>query len=257
MSIQARKTPLDVAFAAAQAHNDTRKGKSVCLGFATGSVTLASGTAAVTSQGIPANAIVTLMLTAPGGTLGAAWKVTGVGTSGGFTVTSVSSTGTTNTSDTSTLTWTAEWPLFHADQTPATNASDPFNPSASTLAVTATNATDLPSSITLANQIRQVLNQHMADSVSHVSADGTNPVSTAVAVDLTSVEALLNACKTAFNAHLTQSGVHVFNDGINTVSTSNATHLASSEALANALKTAINAHMGAAPTGESVAMVAP
>lgn len=255
MSIQARKTTEDVAFAAAQAHNDTRKGSAGAWTVRRGSVTLVSGAATITDASFNADTRVSYYLITPGGTLGVMLKQSVSNTT--VTLQSVSSTGTNVTTDTSTYAYVAETPCFHADQTSSTNSPDPVNPSATFLTVTASNAADLPTSIALANNIRQVLNQMMADSTSHLVADTTNPVTTAIAVDLTTTEALLNACKTAFNAHLTQSGVHVFNDDLNNVSTTNATDLPSSETLANALKTAINAHLASAPVGESVTMVQP
>lgn len=255
MGMLARKIADFVAFAVAQALSDTRKSPCVTWVVRKGSITLVNGAATITDASFNAGTLVSLYMVTPGGTLGVIYKQSVAGTT--VTVQSISSTGTNVTTDTSTLSYVAETPVFHGDQTPGTVSGDPENPAATYLTVSAANGTDLPSTITLANQIRQVLNQHMADSVAHVNADTTNPVVAAVAVDLPSVETLLNACKTSFNAHLAQANVHVFNDGANTVATANASDLPTSEALANALKTAINAHMAAAPVGESVTIVAP
>lgn len=257
MGFQARKETDAVAFAVAPALNDTRKGTAMAQQVVFGTVTLVSGVGTVTGRGVLANAFVDLTLITPGGTVAGIYKVTGIGTSGGFTVTAISGAGATQTTDTSTLQYMVTNPLFHGDQTPQFTSGDYLSPIANLLTVTAATAVDLPTSITLANQIRQVLNQMMADSVAHLVADTTNPVSAAVAVDLPSVETLLNACKTSFNAHLTQANVHINNDTNNNVATANATDLPSSEALANALKTAINAHLGSAPAGESVTLLNP
>lgn len=253
---QVRKEVDALAGAAAAASADTRKAAIFCRGFASGTATLTAGVATVTGSGIPANAVVKFMLTTGGGTLGVGYKVTGVGTSGGFTVTSMQTTNATQTSDTSTLSWEATWPLFHADQTPSYNTGDEISPKANALTVTADTAVDLATSLTMCNQIRQVLIQHMADAVSHLAADPTNSATLgAVASDLTTGIAAANAHKAAFNAHLTQSGVHVFNDTLNTVSTTNASDLTTLEALVNAMKTAVNAHLGSAPAGNGVVVV--
>lgn len=124
--------------------------------------------------------------------------------------------------------------VFHADKSTAIATAD---------------ASDLPTSIVLANALKASLNTHMASAISsttaigvHVAADSTNgPIATADATDLASVETLLNAAKTKFNAHLSQSGVHFTNDAA-TVATANATDQATSNTLANALKAAANLH---------------
>ena len=259
MGLIVRNQVNELAKAVVRGLNDSRKHPAFCRGYASGSLTLVSGTLAVTAQGIPSNAIVRSSITAPGGTMGAAYKFTGIGTSGGFTVTAIGSTGSTVTTDTSTLAWEATWPVFHADQTPqygaaATSGSPPL-PNFVNLTVTAAAATTLPTTITLANQIRQVLNQHMADAVAHSAADTTNPVTAAVAVDQTTVDTLLNACATAFNAHLTQSGVHINSDTVNTDSSTTASNLSTSETMANNLKAEINLHVASAPPGESVTVI--
>lgn len=246
--------------AAAQGLSDTRKAPAMCRGYATGSVTLVAGTKAVTAAGVPAGSTLHFSMVTPGGTLGVAYQATGIGTNGGFTVTSLQTTTAGQTADTSTLTWEATWPLYHANQTPLLMSADPSRPTASALTSAAATATSLPTVITLANQLLSILLMHGADSVSHVAADstlGTALAALVVAVDLASSETLLNGLKAALNAHLTQSGVHVFNDTINTVSASAATDLTSSETLANALQTSVNAHFASAPAGESVTVISP
>lgn len=120
--------------------------------------------------------------------------------------------------------------------------------------VSAANATSLPTSITLSNQLFGILNQHMSDGEAHLKSDGVNlqtldGYQTQLASNLSTVEVLLNALKVIYNKHLTQAGVHQNNDTTNTVSTANATDQTTANALANALKTALNAHMGSAPVG--------
>lgn len=237
------------------AHNDTRKGAAIAMSVIYGTITLnASGAATITNAAFTALTKVSLYLTATGGTaLSVNYKQTA--SAGSVTIQGVTSAGANATTDQSTFSYMAETPLYHGDQTASAEAGDWSIAAQTLLQVTAATAVDLATSITMANQIRQVLNLMMADAVAHLVADTTNPVATAIAVDLTSVEALLNAEKTAFNAHLAQAGVHITNDTTNTVATANATDLPSSEALANALKTAINAHLASAPQGESVTVI--
>ena len=86
-----------------------------------GSLTLVSGVKAVTSAGIIAGSQIVLNMTTAGGTLGSQYQISGVGTSGGFTVTSLTSAGTTQTLDTSMLAWAlltpcgALWTPAHLD----------------------------------------------------------------------------------------------------------------------------------------------
>lgn len=255
MAFQTRRGSDAVSIACAKSVSDWRKSRATARVVGYGAATLVAGTATVTDANVTAASIVMGSITIPGGTLGAAYKW--VAGAGSFIVTAISTSGATVATDTSVLAYQYTTPCFHADQTAAAETGD-FTIAAQTLlTVGAATAADLPTSITLANQIKAVLNLHLADAYAHSAADATNTVATANASDLTTVEALLNACKTAFNAHLLQSGVHITNDGTNTVSTANATDLASSEALANAIKTSLNAHMSSAPAGESIQVVSP
>lgn len=111
--------------------------------------------------------------------------------------------------------------------------------------VTAADASDLATSITLLNQIKAVYNRHVADVCAHKAAD--TAVSTADATDLTTAEALANAIKSAHNAHCANTSACYGADSTNTVSTTNATNLATTEALATALKAGINAHILTGP----------
>lgn len=154
---------------------------------------------------------------------------------------------------------------YHKSQTQIVDSvTDPFAPVFTTVSVTAAAATDLPTTVTLANQLRGVLKMHLTDTSAHLKSDSVNdgyvdgyshfmdgysalqPAAFGVA-QLVLASNILNVVKIAFNAHRTQSGVHVSNDNGNVVSTANATDLASAEALAIALKAALNLHMGSGP----------
>lgn len=146
---------------------------------------------------------------------------------------------------------------FHADITSTTSGDQFYSPASASLQVTAATATDLPSAITLANQIGAILQIHWADGIStnayaagaHKIPDTTNATAFITAADLATSITKANAIKAQFNAHLTQAGVHFTNDGTNTIGTANATVLADLLTLLNATKTAVNAHIIAAPSG--------
>lgn len=143
---------------------------------------------------------------------------------------------------------------FHADTTQVTNSSDYRNPTVTTLLIAATNASDLPTAIVLANQMQLYLNIHWQDSFAHKTAVSPKDA-TAKATDLATSIALANALKAALNTHLTASNVHWTNDGTNTIATANATILSDLITLLNAMKTAINAHIISAPTGAMIQIV--
>lgn len=148
---------------------------------------------------------------------------------------------------------------FHYDKLATVGGTDFHTPTFTAITIDKANGTTLPTTIALANQLKYVLNAHMADGLPtgsvHAVVDSVNPITAADASDQTTVNTLLNQIKTKFNAHLTQATVHPNNDGTNGVATANATDLASSEALANALKTAVNAHMASAVATPSIVPV--
>lgn len=209
----------------------------------TGKATLVAGTVTVTGVVLSPNSRIVLTSNTPGGSAG--WLSAPVASrntsTGQFVINS------SNVADTATVDWQITNERFHLDAFDQT--------------ITAANATDLPTSITLLMQLKSVYEGrvqstamigHRTDADIHKAADTTNTISAADCVDLATAQTLANALKVAFNAHLTQSGVHYINDATNTVATANATDLPTTQALANALKTALNAHMADAPTGGSM-----
>lgn len=252
--LQARKEGDPLALALTSAHNSTRRAAQVAVAAAFGSTTLVTGTKTVTVAGMTSLSTVVLTKTAHVGAPGGSqYKV--VPSAGQFIVTAIDTSGATVAADLSSFNYKVETPLYHADASAAAMSGDAMNPASVLLSVSAATASDLPTSITLANQLRQVAIQMVGDATAHLVADATNVVSAAIASDLATTQTLLNDVKAKFNAHLLQAGVHVNNDTTNTVATANATDLASSQTLANALKTAINAHLASAPTGDSVALL--
>ncbi len=148
--------------------------------------------------------------------------------------------------------------FFHADTSQTTNASDYRNPTVTALAVTAANATDLPTSLTLVNQVKAVLNVHFQDPRAHNTAV-TAVVATANATDLATANTLANALKTAYNTggHINASNVHFNNDATNTIAAAAATDQTTLDTLLNELKTDVTAHIASAPTGAMIYLVDP
>ena len=164
--------------------------------------------------------------------------------------------------------------LFHADQT-STTASDAFiAPVSTVLQITAINAVDLPTCITLMSALVGTMSFHMKDGIaSDVYGAGAHKISDLVnaallpaqyvavgvtATDLAVVVAGANALKSAINAHFVMaspSAVHFTNDGTNTIATANATVLSDSITLLNAIKTAVNAHIQSGPTTPMIKIV--
>lgn len=139
--------------------------------------------------------------------------------------------------------------IIHADATAAIALSAPI---------------DLPTSITVANQLKTSINAHLASACnaisgqgSHIAVDGANPVVAATAVDLPTTETLLNACKTAHNAHIALTTAHPVADATNTVATANATDLPTSIALGTQLITSVNAHFAMAMVEQAIQLIAP
>lgn len=154
---------------------------------------------------------------------------------------------------------------FHADILSSTTGDFMF-PATASILVTAATAVDLPTCITLANQIVGVMQVMMKDGIStdpyfagsHKIPDAANSTAIATAVDLPSVIVAANALKAQINAHLTQAGVHFTNDATNTIVAAAATILSDSITLLNAIKTSINAHIVGAPAGSTmIKLIAP
>ncbi len=155
----------------------------------------------------------------------------------------------------------------HADVTSTTGGGF-ASPTPSALHVTATNATTLPTGITLAENIRSVMLIHFADAGSalnawggaHKAADTVNAalISYDEIPELTAASSqddlddLLNAEKAAWNAHMSQSGVHFITDSVTTIGASDASNLGESETLANELKTDVNTHIDFAGAAHTV-----
>lgn len=124
------------------------------------------------------------------------------------------------------------------------------SPASVSLQVSAADATDLPTSVVLANNLLAVARQHIADGEAHLLADTTNAVTLVdgYATDLPSVEVVANHVRLKYLAHRTQGGIHVVNDTVNVASTTPATDQSTSNSLLNDLKAKLNAHISSGPS---------
>jgi len=139
--------------------------------------------------------------------------------------------------------------FFHQSRTENTTRGDYRNQSVTRVTVSAANATDLATSVTLVNQIKAVLNQHFVDPNPVHNTAVSAAVATADATDLATGITLGNALKAAFNTHRTASNVHFTNDSTNAVSSADSTDQTSLNTLLNEMKGDVNAHLASAPNG--------
>jgi hypothetical protein len=149
---------------------------------------------------------------------------------------------------------------FHRDITGVPAAGDAYRnalPSTPSV-VSAANASDLPSLITLNNQLVSVMRNHFGDDSAHKIANGAYQAvldgygaPLAASAPLATVIPSVNAMKVVLNLHMPMTTLHLNADNTNTVSAANATDQASANTLANALKASLNAHMASGPTTTS------
>lgn len=142
----------------------------------------------------------------------------------------------------------------HNDLKGQIGAGSSFHLDASEQTVGATNASDLPTSLVLTNQILWVYKFHMADTCAHKVA-GVALASYANAPDLATAITRANDVKAKFNTHIASTSFHYNADSTNTIATTNASDQTTLNALLNAIKTAINAHMASAPAAKSLRLV--
>ena len=144
--------------------------------------------------------------------------------------------------------------FFHADITQITSGQYQSK-TVTNDTVTAANASDLATSITLVNQLKAVINRHFADTFAHNTAVSAQITTADAATLLTEVQTLANAIKTAYTTHLSASNVHFNNDATNTIAAANATDQSTANTLLNELKADFNAHLISAPLGNMIRLV--
>lgn len=145
---------------------------------------------------------------------------------------------------------------FHMAQTETVSA-DYRNPVLTRVRISSANSSSEATAVTLVNELKAKLNQHLADDIAHDTAVSAQ-VTTADAVtgdSLVTAIALANALKAAYNTHLSAANVHFTNDATNTIAAANATDQTSLNTLLNEMKTDVNAHFASAPAGTWIRIV--
>lgn len=143
---------------------------------------------------------------------------------------------------------------FHLSRTEDTNLTDYTTPSVTRVTVTHAAATDAATRITLANQIKSVLDRHFVDDIAHDSAVSA-VITIADSTDAATAITLANDLKAKLNVHLTASNVHFTNDSTNTVTNADATDAATLEVLVNEIRGDAIAHLASAPAGTYLNLV--
>ena len=128
-----------------------------------------------------------------------------------------------------------------------------FHLDASERAVTAANASDLATSLTLVNQILDVYQFHMADTLAHKVA-GVALASYAKATSLATAITRANDIKSKFNTHRASTTYHYNADG-GTVAAADATDQSSLNTLLNEIKGDLNTHLADGPSAPSLRLV--
>ena len=145
--------------------------------------------------------------------------------------------------------------LFHKDRSAAAPTSPPDyrNPSVTRLAPAAA-ATNPATQLSLANNLKSVINRHFRDAGVHNTALSAL-IATADATDATTAITLANAVKAAYNTHCGSVTVHFNADATNTTSSADATDATTLQTLVNEIRTDVIAHMASAPVGVFVEVI--
>lgn len=133
-------------------------------------------------------------------------------------------------------------------------AGSSFHLDACELTVQSANASDLATSLTLANELKALYEFHLADDLAHKVADPAPALT--IATDLATAQTLANAIKSDYNTHRASTTYHYTADSTNTITSADATDQSSLNTLLNELKTDLGAHFIGAPTsGQMVRLV--
>ncbi|MGH7298376.1 MAG: hypothetical protein ACRELB_25780 [Polyangiaceae bacterium] len=135
-------------------------------------------------------------------------------------------------------------------------AGDFTNPVAVPLLFASGPASDLPSLLSLCQEIAGRHRAHTRDGFAHVAADTLDDLAKPPPAALADAIAFLNDAKGKFNAHLSQQGVHVVSDP-NKITAPDATNQQTAIDLANTYRALYNAHIQAAPPGFSIDLIGP
>lgn len=129
-----------------------------------------------------------------------------------------------------------------------------FHNDVSEVTVTAANATDLGTSLTLCNQLTGVYKFHMADKLAH-KVVGVDLTSYAPVTTLAAAETQANDIKAKYNVHRASTTFHYTADSTNASAASNASDQGTLNTLLNDLKTQMLAHMASGPACKSLRIV--
>jgi len=135
----------------------------------------------------------------------------------------------------------------HADRS-SESAGARDLPSSTALEVTAPNATNLATAITLALDLKRVAFAHFRDDLAHKEA-GEFDLGVVDPTNEASLVAWCTAYKVEHNGHLEDTDKHLIADVTNAIAASTPTDLAECITLLNEAKTDLNAHILDAPTG--------
>jgi len=146
---------------------------------------------------------------------------------------------------------------YHADTTQVSSGHYTA-PVVTADTINSANATNLATSITLANDCKHTINRHFADTLAHDSAVSAQITTADALTTLAQVEALAIAIKAAYNTHLSETDVHFTNDSTNTISAADpSSSQTNTDTLLNEIKGDFNAHVISAPAGAMIRLVAP
>lgn len=135
-------------------------------------------------------------------------------------------------------------------------AGSSFHLDASEVTVTAADATDLPTSLALCNNLIGVLTFHFADLLAIKVVDATSLPALGAGVDLTSAVTAANLMKASYNTHRASTAKHYNADATNVVTSADATDQASLNTLLTEMKGDVNAHLASAPAAASLRLLA-
>lgn len=134
-------------------------------------------------------------------------------------------------------------------------AGSHFHLDACERSVKSANASDLASSLTLCNELINVLRFHFADTLALKAADATSLPAVGAAIDLASAITAANLMKASYNTHCASTAKHYNADATNTTSAADATDQTSLNTLLNELKSDVNAHIADGPAAASIRVI--
>jgi hypothetical protein len=144
---------------------------------------------------------------------------------------------------------------FHLEVS-SVGAGDFTTPTAVPLLFSSGPASDLPTLLSLCQEIAGRHRAHTRDGFAHLKPDAGDDLAKGPPATLADAIAFVNDAKAKFNGHLSQPGVHVVNDP-NKITAPDASDQQTACDLANTYRALYNAHIQAAPAGFSVDLIGP